>query len=207
MQRRSGTGQCINYPDANAQRLSESISTAFQRLARSGDVERFRAYVRSDVFLTAFAGLDPDRRQSAMRAYAKAEALCEAKARHPLVKPKGIDAKRAEKVDWSDPVMRTKLADAYARVGGDDEKAARSWALRLVRPGLPKNDTWIPHTLSSLKSPPEGHRRAFGARRRPPCPLLSRQRHALWGGFFLGSSGTSLVRDNSAPKKRPEHIN
>ena len=85
----------------------------------------FRAYVRSDAFLKAFAGLDPDRRQSAMRAYAKAEALCEAKARHPLVKPKGIDAKRAEKVDWSDPVMRSKLADAYARVGGDDEKAAR----------------------------------------------------------------------------------
>ena len=103
----------------------KSISTALQRLARSGDVEGFRAYVRSDAFLNAFAGLDPDRRQSAMRAYAKAEALCEAKARHPLLKPKGIDAKRAEKVNWSDPVMRTKLADAYARVGGDDEKAAR----------------------------------------------------------------------------------
>ena len=103
----------------------KSISTALQRLARSGDVEGFRAYVRSDAFLTAFAGLDPDRRQSTMRAYAKAEALCEAKARHPLVKPKRIDARRAQKVDWSDPVMRTKLADAYARVGSDDEKAAR----------------------------------------------------------------------------------
>ena len=103
----------------------KSISTALRRLARSGDVEGFRAYVRSDAFLTAFAGLDPERRQSAMRAYAKAEGLCEAKALHPLVKPKGIDAKRAEKIDWSDPIMRTKLADAYARVGGDDEKAAR----------------------------------------------------------------------------------
>jgi len=103
----------------------KSISTVFKRLASNGDVEAFRAYVASDAFLNAFAGLDPDRRQSAMRAYAKAEGLCEAKALHPLVKPKGIDAKRAEKVDWSDPVMRTKLADAYARVGGDDEKAAR----------------------------------------------------------------------------------
>ena len=103
----------------------KSISTAFQRLARSGDVEGFRAYVRSDAFLTAFAGLDPDRRQSAMRAYAKAEGLCEAKALHPLVKPKGYRRQAGEKVDWSDPVMRTKLADAYARVGGDDEKAAR----------------------------------------------------------------------------------
>jgi hypothetical protein len=103
----------------------KSISTALQRLARNGDVEGFRAYVRSDAFLKTFAGLDPVRRQSAMRAYAKAEALCEAKARHPLVRPRPIDAKRSEKVDWSDPVMRSKLADAYARVEGDDEKAAR----------------------------------------------------------------------------------
>ena len=103
----------------------KSISTVLKRLASTGDVEGLRAYVRSDAFLTAFAGLDPDRRQSAMRAHAKSEALCEAKARHPLVKPKPIDAKRAEKVDWTDPAMRTKLSDAYDRVGGDDEKAAR----------------------------------------------------------------------------------
>jgi len=66
----------------------KSISTVLKRLASNGDVEGLRAYVRSDAFLTAFAGLDPDRRRSAMRAYAKAETLCEAKARHPLVKPK-----------------------------------------------------------------------------------------------------------------------
>jgi hypothetical protein len=36
-----------------------------------------------------------------------------------------IDAKRAQKVSWGDPVMRAKLANAYARAGGDDEKAAR----------------------------------------------------------------------------------
>ena len=60
-----------------------------------------------------------------MRAYARAEALCEAKTPHRLVKPKPIDAKRAHKVSWGDPAMRAKLANAYAQTGGDDEKAAR----------------------------------------------------------------------------------
>jgi hypothetical protein len=95
------------------------------RLARHGDVEGFRAYVRSDAFLAAFSGLHPGRRQSAMRCYGKAEALCEAKARHPLVQPRSIDAKRAHKADWSDPVMRAKLAAACAAAGADDERAAR----------------------------------------------------------------------------------
>jgi hypothetical protein len=95
----------------------QSITTALKRLARYGDVEGFRAYVRSDAFLAAFNGLDPERRQSAMRSYAEAETLCETKARRPLVKPKPIDAKRAQKVNWGDPVMRAKLANAYARAG------------------------------------------------------------------------------------------
>lgn len=75
--------------------------------------------------MKAFNGLAPERWQSVMRAHAKAEALCEAKARHPLAKPGPIDAKRAQKANWSDPAMRAKLADAYAVAGGDDEKAAR----------------------------------------------------------------------------------
>jgi hypothetical protein len=116
----------------------KSISTALKRLASNGDVAGFRAYVASDAFLTAFAGLDPGRRQSGMRAFARAEALCEAKAHHPLVKPKPIDAKRAEKVNWSDPVMRGKLADVYARVGGDDEKAARILGVTLGSARLAK---------------------------------------------------------------------
>jgi len=107
-------------------------------LACNGDVEAFRAYLASDAFLKAFAGLDPGRRRSVMRAYANAEALCEAKSLHPLAKPKGIDAKRAEKVDWSDPVMREKLADAYARVGGDDENAARILGVTLGSARLAK---------------------------------------------------------------------
>jgi hypothetical protein len=103
----------------------QSISSTLMRLARDGDVEGFRAYVHSEAFLAAFKGLDPKRRSSAMRTYVKAETLCEAKARLPLVKPKRIDAKRVDKVDWSDPVMVDKLEDAYGRSGGDHEKAAR----------------------------------------------------------------------------------
>jgi len=49
------------------------------RLAREGNVEGIRAYVRSDSFLADFTGLDPGRRQSVMRCYAKAATLCEAK--------------------------------------------------------------------------------------------------------------------------------
>ena len=103
----------------------KSITTAFKRLARNGDVDGLRAYLRSDAFLAAFSGLDPERRQSAMRSYAAAEALCEAKAPHRLVKPKPIHAKRAHKTSWDNPVMRAKLANAYVRARGDDEKAAR----------------------------------------------------------------------------------
>jgi hypothetical protein len=66
----------------------QTITTALKRLVRTGDVEGFRAYVRSDTFLAAFNGLAPERRRRAVRSFAQAEALCEAKARHPLVKPK-----------------------------------------------------------------------------------------------------------------------
>jgi hypothetical protein len=108
------------------------------RLARNGDVDGFRAYVRSDAFLTAFIGLDPERRSSAMRSYVEAEALCEARVRRPLIKPKRIDAKRAEKVAWGNPVMRAKLANAYARAEGDDEKAARILGVSLGSARLAK---------------------------------------------------------------------
>jgi hypothetical protein len=101
------------------------ITTALKRLARNGDVEGFRAYVRSNSFLADFAGLEPERRQSALRAYARAETLCEAKAPHRLIRPKRIDARRVQKASWSDPARRAKLAEAYAVAGGDHEKAAR----------------------------------------------------------------------------------
>jgi hypothetical protein len=73
----------------------QSITTAIKRLASNGDVEGLRAYVHRDMFLRAFNGLDPRRRATARRCYAKAETLCEAKAPIPLIKPGPIDAKRA----------------------------------------------------------------------------------------------------------------
>jgi hypothetical protein len=101
------------------------LTQALMGFARRGDVEGLCAYLLSDAFMAAFNGLDPQRRRSAMRSYATAEALCEAKAPHPLVKPKPIDVKRAQKVSWDDPVMLAKLADAYEVAGGNHEKAAR----------------------------------------------------------------------------------
>jgi hypothetical protein len=114
------------------------LTQTLMRLARNGDVEGFRAYVSSDGFGRAFTGLDPNQRQSALRCYGKAEALCEAKARHPLVKARPIDARRAQKANWSDPAMRAKLANAYARAGGDHEKAARILGVSLGSARLAK---------------------------------------------------------------------
>jgi len=114
-----------------------SITAALARHARDGDVDAFRAYLRSETFLAAFNGLAPERRQSVMRAHAKAEAVCEAKARHPLAKPGLIHAKRAQKANWSDPAMRAKLVDAYA-VAGDDETAARILGVSLGSARLAK---------------------------------------------------------------------
>jgi hypothetical protein len=128
-----------------------SITAALARYARHGDVDTFRAYLRSETFLTAFNGLAPERRQSVMRAHATAEALCEAKARHPLAKPGLIDAKRVQKANWSDPVMRAKLADAYAVAGGDDEKAARILGVSLGSARLAKRRHLDPAAISRRK--------------------------------------------------------
>jgi hypothetical protein len=114
------------------------LTQTLMRLARKGDVEAIRTFVRSDPFLAAFTGLDPSRRQTVMRCHARAEALCEVKARHPLVQPGRIDARRAHKANWSDPVMRAKLANAYARAGGDDERAARILGVSLGAARLAK---------------------------------------------------------------------
>jgi hypothetical protein len=87
-------------------------------------VKGLRAYVQSEAFRVVFNGLDPGRRQSAMRAFVEAEGLCEARSPRPLARPRPIDAARAQKAKW-DSAMRAKLAHAYARVGDDDEAAAR----------------------------------------------------------------------------------
>ena len=103
----------------------KSITAAFRRLARTGDVEGLRAYsaatpscVPSMVSTLSAARVScaPTRPRKLM---------CEATAPHRLVKPKPIHAKRAQKASWGDPVMLAKLANAYVRAAGDDEKAAR----------------------------------------------------------------------------------
>jgi len=118
--------------------LLKSITTAFMRLARNGDVDGLRSYLRSDRFLHAFNGLEPERRQSVMRTYSVAEGMCEARARHRPAKPDPIHAKRAQKANWRDPVMLAKLANAYARAGGDDEKAARIFGVTVGSARLAK---------------------------------------------------------------------
>jgi len=114
---------------ANPRGCLRVLTRKLMGLARSGDVEGLRAFVSGDGFLAAFVGLDPNHRRAAMRCFAKAADLCEAKARHPLVRPKPIDAKRTHKVNWRDDAMRAKLANAYARAGGDHEQAARIMGL------------------------------------------------------------------------------
>src|SRR5258705_12744226 len=116
----------------------QSITAALARFARNGDVNAFRNYLRSESFIKGFIGLAPEHRQSVMRAHARADALCEAKARYPLAKPAPIDAKRAQKANWSDPSIRAKLADGFAVVGGDNEKAARILGVSLGSARLAK---------------------------------------------------------------------
>jgi hypothetical protein len=99
----------------------KSVTAAFKRLARADDVEG----LRSNTFSRAFHGLDPERRESVMLVHATAEAMCEVKPLQSPVKPKPIHTKRALKASWGDPVMLAKLANAYVRPEGDDEKAAR----------------------------------------------------------------------------------
>src|SRR5262245_22265491 len=126
------------------------LTRALMRLARRGDVAGFRAYVGSDAFLAAFDGLDPGRRQSAMRTYAKAEALCEAKARPPLIQPRPIHSKGGCRTNWSNPEMRPKLAVAFSQGAGDAEAAAR---IRGVSPGSARLAK-----KRHLDVPPAGHR-------------------------------------------------
>jgi hypothetical protein len=162
----------------------QSISTTLKRLAQNGDVDRLGGYVRSDVFLTAPNGLDPERQSSVMRSFVKAEALCEAKARHPLIEPKRIDAKRAEKVAWSNPIMRTKLTSAYARAGGDDEIAARILGVTVGSARLARR-RYLSETANSCGGSQEAQESPFAPRTLPPYPdstiaSVTRCQAAFW---------------------------
>ena len=114
-----------NQNEKSAKGCLRVLTAALMGYARKGDVDGLRAYARSDAFMASFNSLDPEWRQTATRSFGRAEALCEARAPHPLVRPQPIDARRAQKANWSDPARRAQLAEAYAVAGGDHEKAAR----------------------------------------------------------------------------------
>src|SRR5262249_48047767 len=132
-------------------RLS-SIAKTLKRLARHGDVAGLRAYVCGDAFLAAFLGLDPDRRHSAMLAYARAVAASEARARLPLaapVAPVALNARTLRKLaNWRNPAMLERLADAYAQAK-DHEAAARLLGVTVGAARLAKRrylDRWQPRS-------------------------------------------------------------
>jgi len=97
------------------------------------------------------------------------EALCEANAPYRLAKPKPIHAKRAQKTNWGDPVMRARLANAYVRAGGDNEKAARILGVSIGSARLAKRrhlDAPEIDTARKLPSGPEGARQLWEHYRR-----------------------------------------
>lgn len=99
------------------------LTRTLRRHARYGDVAGFRAFVGSDEFVRLFVGAaqNPIYRRPAMLVYAEAEALCEAKARMPLGKPRSVaDGVRSQHANWRDPAMQAKL-----RAATSDEMAAR----------------------------------------------------------------------------------
>ena len=117
----SDTMSTMSSPRGNL----SSISRTLKRFARLGDVAGIRTYVRGDAFIAAFKGLDPERRQTAMLLFAEALATCEAKAKLPLAAPVALNARVSAKLaNWRDPILRAKLADAYAHAN-DHEGAAR----------------------------------------------------------------------------------
>jgi hypothetical protein len=131
-----------------------AISKAIRRFARYGDCAGLRAYVRSDAFLVAFNGVDPERRHSAMLVYVEAVTECEAKARLPLAPPVALNARTAaDLASWRDSAMLTKLADAYARAR-DHEEAARLLGVTVGAARLAKRRYLDrPATNTASKSP------------------------------------------------------
>jgi hypothetical protein len=71
------------------------------------------------------------------------------KARHPLIRPRRIDVRRAEEIDWSDPAMRVKLAAAYARFGANDEKVARMLGVSIGSAKLGQKAPFTPAAASA----------------------------------------------------------
>jgi hypothetical protein len=152
----------------------------------------------SEISTKAFNGLAPERRQSVMRAHAKAEALCETRARHPLVHPRRIDVRRAEKVNWRDPAMRAKLADAYSELEEMTKRLRASWLAVLGRPDLRENGIWVLQPLVA-RTPHSGPRAAIYFCGSLYGPVSNGQRHGLRGGFQRPSKGDRQLQRGHAP--------
>ena len=154
-------------------------NTSIYRHGMARRREGFRAYVRSDAFLGTFNGLDPKRRLSALRASASAETFCEANAPNRLVKPKPIDANRAQKTTWSDPVMLAKLANAFV-------------------PGRRRQREGCQHPRGDGRFSPAGQKTAPGRASNGPSPesLLAGRRVAV------GFGGTSPRGELGSPASR-----
>ena len=115
----------VSDPMSSPRGYLSSISRILKHFARLGDVAGIRSYVRSDAFIAAFKGLDPERRQTAMLLFAEAHVTCEARAKMPLAAPVALNARISENLaNWRDLTMLSKLADAYSRTR-DHEEAAR----------------------------------------------------------------------------------
>jgi hypothetical protein len=104
-----------------------------KRHAKAGDVDSFRAYIRSDEFAQAVVGVGSGMRPILLRQYAIYAAECEARTKLPLPKPKRRAVSR-----WQTPAAQASLARAYAVAGDDHEKAGRilgctAGAARLAR--------------------------------------------------------------------------
>jgi hypothetical protein len=181
---------------ANPRGCLRVLTQTLMRLARSGDAEGIRGYLRTDEFLAGFVALDPRRRQTVMRCFGKAEALCQVKTAHPLVQPRTIDAKRAHKTDWSDPVMRTKLANAYARSGGDHEQAARTLGVSLGAARLAKKRHLEAATIGPARKPGSGPQAAV---RHGSTPGADRLRTASVTGCEVAFVGRRRATTRCAP--------
>jgi hypothetical protein len=138
-----------------------SISRNLRRLARLGDVAGMRTYICGDVFIAAFKGLDPGRRQTAMLLFAEVHATCEAKAKRPLAPPIALNGRLSAKLaNWRDPIKRAKLAAAYAR-GEGHEGAARLLGVTIGAARLAKRrylDRAAADTGAKAPSSPTGRR-------------------------------------------------
>lgn len=117
------------------------LTRTLWRHAHFGDAKGLNAYVCSEGFRTAFNGMDPGARHSAMRSYVKA---CDACVHHahvrgirPLREPRPLSLGPARRVNWRTPAMQAKLETATS-----DEALARATGVTLLAARLARQRYW-----------------------------------------------------------------